>query len=154
MPRASKRPGATPSKKATKGADRTPTKKAGAKKTAGKAPGALPSPKRARATKRQQIRKTLSPMASPKKKRSQEDRRSDMDRAERAILGKLIERGYDKEIVKAVRNKQGQSIYDVTAEEYSTMRRDEYLKQSHWERVHREFDLQNAVWSTPVVIGV
>ena len=104
------------------------------------------SPKSGRKQSASQVPKQKK--ASPKKKtkgpgkqQSAETpaatRRDSDEAASRAIKTKLLDNGYDEEIVKSARNKDGQGIYELVAAEIARTRgKNSYLKTSFWVQIH------------------
>jgi len=71
------------------------------------------------------------------------DRRDTDDQADRAMETKFYEKGYSKTVVESLRNKGGDSIQDVVAEEIRRTRgKKKYLTTTFWRRVWEEFDLK------------
>lgn len=129
----------------------------GAKKAAAKAKAAAsnrqkshkkPSPpaKRARAPMGDGAHDAPVEEAQPTP-RKRPDRRNEEDAAERAIKLKLLDHGYDPELVRTARNANGETIHDLVAREIAALRgRSKYLTTSFWVAIHSDFDLRRAVF--------
>ena len=106
-----------------------------------------PVPKRAKVTKEIADDKTSSPGAGTPSPRCQQGRRTEDEAAARVIKLKLLDNGYDPDLVRSARNSNGETIHDLVAQEIALTRgKQKYLKTEVWVRIHSEFYLNQTVF--------